>query len=476
MTNLLGSLVVLAFSGWIVPGVSSQTIAEAVSTNDRAVVVEALARGADPNALYGGATGLHLAAEWGYREIAELLLEKNADVEVIDSLGKTPLLWAAANGHEEITRLLLAAKADPNWHDPDGNSVLSEAAAANQLDLVKDLLKDGGAKLSADDMKPLRAAIGNRNAEMVRLLLEAGANPCGKPEKDIGPYYAAATHGSVEIVKIMAEHIGTCPDRALLFDGFAGAAEKGILPVVEYLLSLKPGRKEIVSALKETFQDRQIEVAKFLIENAPDLTAEDKGSFLADAVEKGGLPLCDFLIEHGAALDIPNARGRTPLLQACFDGNFEKAKFFVEHKASIETSDPWGVTPLLAACRGGSAPIVELLLKQGASLRAIDDQKHGAFLNAALAGKADVCVVLARHGAEVNAVDPATGETALHHAAADDDVALAKALVSLGAKRSIKDQEGRTAHDRAEEWGAMEIFDLVAPSAAEETPKKKSRP
>lgn len=246
--------------------------------------------------------------------------------------------------------------------------------------------------------------------------------------------------------------------------------------MVEYLLPLKPGHEKIVSALKETFEDRQVAVARFLIENAPGLTAEDKGRFLADAVEKGGLPLGDVLIEHRAALDIPNARGRTPLLQACLDGNFEKAKFFVEHKASIETSDPWGVTPLLAACRGGSAPIVVLLLKQGASLRAIDDQKHGAFLNAALAGESDVCVVLARHGAEVNAVDPATGETALHHAAADDDVALAKALVSLGAKRSIKDLQGRTARDLAEESGAMEIFELLAPSAAEAIPKKKRRP
>jgi ankyrin repeat protein len=475
MKNALRGAVLLALSGWLVPAANSATIVEAVSTNDRASVAKALADGADPNESYGGATGLHLAAEWGYGEIVELLLRNGAKVDAVDRLGKTPLLWAVANGHEEIARLLLAAKADPNWHDPSGNSVISEAAAGNQLSLVRFLLNDAGAKVFRDDVLPLRAAINNRNGEMVRLFLEAGVNPCGKPERGIGPFYAAATYGSVEILKIMREHVHVCPDQAILFDGFAGAAEDGILPVVEYLLSLKPGRERIVRALKETFEDRKIEVAKFLIENAPDLTAEDKGSFLADAAERDGLPLFEFLIEHGAALSVRNASGRTPLVQACLDGDLGKAKFLIEHKAPLEASDSTRVTPLLAACQAGSAPIVELLLKQGASLRAVDENKRNAFLTAASRGKADVCIILAAHGADVNAADPATGATALHYAAELDDVVLAKALVSLGAKKAIKTRQGRTARDIAEEAGAIEIFDLLAPSPSEKQKTKGRR-
>jgi ankyrin repeat protein len=77
-------------------------------------------------------------------------------------------------------------------------------------------------------------------------------------------------------------------------------------------------------------------------------------------------------------------------------------------------------------------------------------------------GKTEVCVALARHGCDLNASDPATGFTALHHAAANDDLALVKALVSLKAKRSLTDFEGRTARDIAEEGGAIDIFDLLA--------------
>ena len=90
-------------------------------------------------------------------------------------------------------------------------------------------------------MKSLRAAIESQNAEIVRLLLEAGANPRFKPEKDIGPFYAAASYGTLEVVKIMAEYADKCADKAIILDGFVAAAEKGRLPIVEYLLSKKPG-------------------------------------------------------------------------------------------------------------------------------------------------------------------------------------------------------------------------------------------
>ena len=471
----LAWLVMLVTSCWPPCAADATTIVEAVSIRDRVAVAKALAERADPNEFYGGATALHIAAEWGYGDMVELLLKNGAKVDAVDRLGRTPLLWAVGNRHEEIARMLVAAKADPNWHDPVGNSALSEAAQNNQLSLVRYLLDDAGVSLSRNDVQPLRAAIDNRNAEMVRLFLEAGVDPCGKPEKDIGPYYAAAIYGSVEIVRIMAEHVETCPDRAILFDGFAGAAEEGLLPIVEYLLSLKPGRENIVSALKEAFEDRQSEVARFLIENAPDLTADDKGRFLADAVEKDGLPLFGFLVEHGASLTAPNAGGRTALIQACLDGDLEKVRFLIDHKVPLETADAAGITPLLAACQAGSVPIVELLLKRGASLRAVDDHKRGVFLTAASSGKAEVCTVLAAHGVDVNVVDPETGATALHYAAVNNDVGLAKALVSVGANKGIKNWDGLTSRDLAEEAGAIEILDLLAPSPSEAAKMKRRR-
>ena len=54
-----------------------------------------------------GNTLLYLAAENGEKEIAELLIEKGADVNKENKAGSTPLHLAAENGKKEIAELLV---------------------------------------------------------------------------------------------------------------------------------------------------------------------------------------------------------------------------------------------------------------------------------------------------------------------------------------------------------------------------------
>jgi ankyrin repeat protein len=62
-------------------------------------------------------TPLHWAATWGRAEIARLLLEHKADVNVQDRLGQTPLREAADCGHLGVIRLLLNNDAEINPRD-----------------------------------------------------------------------------------------------------------------------------------------------------------------------------------------------------------------------------------------------------------------------------------------------------------------------------------------------------------------------
>ena len=60
-----------------------------------------------------GWTPLHYAAYGGKKEIVELLIAKNANVNAkVD--GRTPLHYAALKGHKEIAELLIAKGADVN--------------------------------------------------------------------------------------------------------------------------------------------------------------------------------------------------------------------------------------------------------------------------------------------------------------------------------------------------------------------------
>jgi len=136
--------------------------------------------GADPNASNDfAATPLMWCA--GDAAKVRLLLSKGAKVDARSKLGRTPLLIAAAHdGAIETARLLMERGADVNARDESGMSVLEQAAGSNHIELVRLLLAKGAAVNTADGggVTPLMAAAGNgdRNASMVKLLIEHGAN------------------------------------------------------------------------------------------------------------------------------------------------------------------------------------------------------------------------------------------------------------------------------------------------------------
>ena len=67
-----------------------------------------------------GWTALLWAADKGRKEVVELLLAQNADVNARDTAGETPLQIAVLNDQMEVAELLLAAKVNVNARDQNG--------------------------------------------------------------------------------------------------------------------------------------------------------------------------------------------------------------------------------------------------------------------------------------------------------------------------------------------------------------------
>jgi len=102
-----------------------------------------------------GVTNLHIAAKTGLRAYAETLLSSGtAEVDRLDKAGRTPLWWAAERGHADIIRLLVRAGANPDRE--------------NRL----------------QGLKPLHVAARNDRYEAVTALLEAGVNPLTEKTKE----------------------------------------------------------------------------------------------------------------------------------------------------------------------------------------------------------------------------------------------------------------------------------------------------
>jgi ankyrin repeat protein len=79
---------------------------EAVEQNDFDEVKRLLDLGASPNTDDDGWTVLMLACAEGYKEIAELLIDRGAEVNAKDEDGNTALYFATLEEHEDIIELL----------------------------------------------------------------------------------------------------------------------------------------------------------------------------------------------------------------------------------------------------------------------------------------------------------------------------------------------------------------------------------
>lgn len=77
------------------------------------------------------------------REVCELLLEAEADVEHTDSAGRSSLWAAASMGHASVVALLLFWGASVDTIDSEGRTVLLVAAAQGSEPVVNLLLERG---------------------------------------------------------------------------------------------------------------------------------------------------------------------------------------------------------------------------------------------------------------------------------------------------------------------------------------------
>lgn len=112
-------------------------------------------RNIDVNAVNGhDETPLMYLAVIGQTQRAADLIKKGAEV---NRLGWTPLHYAASKGHMDTVKLLLANKAMVNAPSPDGTSSLMMAAYAGNEDIVRALL-DAGADPTARNLRGEDAA------------------------------------------------------------------------------------------------------------------------------------------------------------------------------------------------------------------------------------------------------------------------------------------------------------------------------
>ena len=120
----------------------------------------------------------------------------------VDGGDGAALRSAAENGHPEVVRVLLNASADPDELD-----VMLVACGCGRLSIVQVLLEHGVDLHAADDAA-LREACACGHAEIAQLLIEHGANVRANDDEAI---QEASANGHAHIVQLLLQHGAVLP-------------------------------------------------------------------------------------------------------------------------------------------------------------------------------------------------------------------------------------------------------------------------
>ena len=236
----------------------------------------------------GGWTALMYAARQNAMDAAAMLADLKADLNATDPDGTTALQLAILNVHYDLAALLLKKGADPNVADNSGMSALYAAA---DMRSPAGMMTRPNPKLT-DEIDA---------AEMIKILLEHGANPNARLKKPI-----IGRHNNLVGDTSLGE--GTTP--------LMRAAKTNDLAVMRLLLDSGADPTLTVKDRTTTaMMASSLEAVKLLVEHGVDVNAFNTNgqTILHNAAARGANTIIQYVAEKGARLDKKDKQGRMPL-------------------------------------------------------------------------------------------------------------------------------------------------------------------
>jgi len=275
------------------------------------------------------------------KEVVKILLRYGADVNAVNKNGRTLLHLAVSYADLDLIKLLVENGANINTKDNNGRTVLYDAINRVKKEnedkikeIIKYLLEKGANPNETIRLKlPLNTLLKERIIGM--LSYDAYKARGVKDEDNIvfvrSPLSTAIEMKNLELVKLLVEH---------------GADVNPKFPNPNPLSeAAAAGSKEIIL---------------YLLEKGADVNRIDDMGFapVHNAVlKKVNSEILTLLLEHGANPDIKDPNGETPLFYAVRNRDPEKVKVLLDHGARLNVTNNKGETPYIIGMQVGFQPI-----------------------------------------------------------------------------------------------------------------------
>jgi len=465
----------------------NQVLAEAIRFGKKDLAEKLLDSGLDFNAIVEGAPLVVIAAENNKMELFKLLVDRGADINLKDKKGSAAILAAAQGGNIEMLKYLRGKGQDINSRNRFGTTPLIAAASTNNAEMIKYLIACG-ADVNGYSVEPhnfgsaLKFAAKHTNKQIVELLIQNKACLSGIPGVDA--LNSAIYYKSNEIVRLLIETgadvngyswdnesplycavISSNPDMAavLIINGasFDPQTEKGKKMIDTAngqfdrknarLLSVAPRMPKIKADLVKTVNDISVFISGKSILAKP-IDKIGRASELIKHINKADKPKVADLLASGYEINLKNVSSLTPLISAIETGSVEIAKLLIDKGADVNFKGALDETPLIYAIKKQNVEIAKMLVDKGADVNFVNLYNIGPIFQSITSGNEVIFEYLISKGAELN-IATCDKTTPLMLAVKNDKIKIMELLLSKGADVNFKNIDGISALTTAcEEW------------------------
>ena len=297
-------------------------------------------------------SALHEAANVGNKDIINLLINKNADVNIKNNRLITPLMIASSNNYVDVMATFLSYNADIDALDNKNYNALMYAVQNGNY-YATEFLFENGINIdvkSIDSKSSLDIAVENNYNSIVDLLMR-------KSSPLIESIIANDDEKSLTLIKIGSN-----------------------LDVID---------SKGTTALLRATEQRNIKIINALIKSGRcDIDKVDKSgaTALVWAIELDFIDIAKFLLENNANTDINNG---TPLMFRA--RSVDMIKLLASHGLNVnERHSKFLYTPLMAAAKNYSIDRVDILIQLGANPYMTNSQGLDSLMLAEKSGNINV--------------------------------------------------------------------------------------